>query len=270
MRALSASQVVGVWERGLDQHPIDRALTVLEAGSGESRDRLAALSIGRRDAGLLELHEMTFGGALDAFTECPECAERLEYSISAAQLQVAGSGPPEEEAGLVVAGGRSFRLRPPDSRDLAAVAAAADAQAARRILARRCLRPEGGAAVAAESSEKGAPYDALPTDALCQDPLPHDGLPDEALSEEVLAQVASHVAKADPLAEVLIALQCAACGFRWQEVFDIESFLWAKVSAAARRLLREVHVLALAYGWSEVEIMSLSAVRRRFYLEMVS
>jgi hypothetical protein len=35
-----------------------------------------------------------------------------------------------------------------------------------------------------------------------------------------------------------------------------------------RRLLREVHTLALAYGWREADILNMSARRRRFYLEM--
>ncbi|HUD55174.1 MAG TPA: hypothetical protein VMR02_08095 [Terracidiphilus sp.] len=42
-----------------------------------------------------------------------------------------------------------------------------------------------------------------------------------------------------------------------------------QIEARARRLLYEVHTLAAAYGWSEREILSLSAPRRALYLEMV-
>ena len=262
MRALSAAQVVGVWERGLDQHPIDRALTMLEAGSGQPRDRLAALTIGRRDASLLELHNLTFGGALNAFTQCPQCAERLEYSVSVAQLQLGSPRQADEAGPAIVAAGRRFQLRPLDSRDLAAVAAAADAASARLILARRCL----GLNYSAESLHDHAPAEIAPP----EDPLLEDSAAEDPLSEEFLAQVAEQIAKADPLSEVLMSLQCAACGCQWQEVFDIESFLWAKVSASAKRLLREVHTLARAYCWPEGKILGLTAARRRFYLEMVS
>ena len=41
------------------------------------------------------------------------------------------------------------------------------------------------------------------------------------------------------------------------------------MEAHARRLLLDVHQLASAYGWSEMEILSLSATRRNAYLEMV-
>ena len=42
-----------------------------------------------------------------------------------------------------------------------------------------------------------------------------------------------------------------------------------EIHAWAKRTLREVHTLASAYGWSEREILSMSAVRRALYLEMV-
>ena len=50
---------------------------------------------------------------------------------------------------------------------------------------------------------------------------------------------------------------------------DIAGFFWAELDAWARRLLREIHTLARFYGWSEAEILALSPLRRRCYLEMV-
>jgi hypothetical protein len=52
-------------------------------------------------------------------------------------------------------------------------------------------------------------------------------------------------------------------------MFDIVSFLWTEIAAEAKRLLREVHILASAYGWREADIFSLSPLRRQFYLEAV-
>ncbi|HEX2516118.1 MAG TPA: phage baseplate protein, partial [Chloroflexota bacterium] len=37
----------------------------------------------------------------------------------------------------------------------------------------------------------------------------------------------------------------------------------------ARRLLREVHTLARAYGWREAEILALPGRRRQTYLDLV-
>jgi len=94
------------------------------------------------------------------------------------------------------------------------------------------------------------------------------GMSLEDLPESTLEQIASCLAQADPLAEIVIDLTCSACGHKWQLLLDIEGFLWAKISAMARRLLHQVHALASAYGWSESDIMALSSVRRHAYLEM--
>ena len=71
----------------------------------------------------------------------------------------------------------------------------------------------------------------------------------------------------DPQAETLLDFECPACGLRWQALFDILPFLWTELQARARNLLNDVHDLARAYGGSEKDILGMSAVRRRYYLE---
>jgi hypothetical protein len=78
------------------------------------------------------------------------------------------------------------------------------------------------------------------------------------------------MAACDPQAEVLLDLNCPACGHGWQALFDVVAFFWAELAAQAKRLLREVHTLARAYGWREADILGMSARRRQFYLEMVT
>ena len=71
-------------------------------------------------------------------------------------------------------------------------------------------------------------------------------------------------------AEVQLTLNCPACEHSWSVLFDITTFVWAEISSLARRLLREVHILATAYGWHEADILAMSAIRRQFYLELVA
>jgi len=99
----------------------------------------------------------------------------------------------------------------------------------------------------------------------------HGGSPVSAatLPEATVAQAADCLAAADPQAEMLIELRCVACRHPWRVVMEIECFLWARINSLAKRLLREVHTLAQAYGWRESDILALSATRRRLYLEMV-
>jgi hypothetical protein len=240
MRSLTASQLVEVWERGANQHPVDRALTLLSACCEESRAELAALSIGRREARLLEVYERLFGPALDAFAQCPKCGERLEYRLSTRELIVPA---PEPEPPMVVeTEDASLRLRLPNSMDLRAVAECHGFEQARKLLLERCV-----------VEREGRPKAQM-----------------HALAEATVEKIASCLAAADPQAETLIDLTCCACSHSWQVLLDIEAFLWTKISALARRLLEEVHVLACTYGWREHDILALSAVRRQAYLEMAA
>jgi len=68
---------------------------------------------------------------------------------------------------------------------------------------------------------------------------------------------------------VQLSLTCPACSQSSSAAFDIASFLWTEVEAWARRTLRDVHVLATAYGWREADLLALSPTRRRLYLDMI-
>jgi hypothetical protein len=88
------------------------------------------------------------------------------------------------------------------------------------------------------------------------------------LTTDFLPAIVAKMSSSDPLADIHLALNCPNCAHQWEALFDIVAFLWREITAAARRLLREIHTLASAYGWTEPEVLSLSPARRRFYLEM--
>ena len=75
---------------------------------------------------------------------------------------------------------------------------------------------------------------------------------------------------ADPQAEITFALDCPGCGQGWNALFDVATFFWSELAAEARRLLREIDAIARAYGWSERDILGLSAGRRQSYLETIA
>ncbi len=76
-------------------------------------------------------------------------------------------------------------------------------------------------------------------------------------------------AQADPLAEIRLHFDCPACSASFDENLDLGDFVWAEIESQAKQVLREVHLLARAYGWSESEILALSPARRSTYLEIV-
>jgi len=243
MHALSASELLEAWERGLGQPPLQRALTLLAAACSDTPlEVLEHLSLGQRDARLLILREWTFGPQLVSLATCLGCQERLELTFNLADLRVVPAAEPGETLSLNV-GGYAMRFRLPNSQDLAMITHQSDVTTTRQILLGRCL-------LTAHHDGQQQSADQLP---------PH-----------VVNAIVEHMARADPQADVRLSLVCPQCGQQWQVAFDIASFFWSEINAWANRILREVHILASRYGWSEMDILALSPWRRQFYLDMVN
>ena len=83
------------------------------------------------------------------------------------------------------------------------------------------------------------------------------------------SEVERAMADGDRLAEVLVDVACPECGVSFVADLDPIGFVWAGVESQARRTLRQVDVLARAYGWTEREILALSPARRSAYLAIV-
>ncbi len=99
-------------------------------------------------------------------------------------------------------------------------------------------------------------------------PVPADRLPVAELPEPVQRKLAEAAEHADPAADVTLNVACPECGEATRAELDIASYLWAELDHWARDLLLDVHLLATAYGWSEPQILALSPLRRRYYLEL--
>jgi hypothetical protein len=238
MQSLSQADCLALWESGRALHPLDQGLLAVQTAFPESRrESIADWPLGQRNRALAELHCATFGRWLRGWTACEQCAEKLEFQVDGQALIASGSDRVQQP---IAYAGSEFRL--PTSRDLAGIANESDASAAALQLLRRCLVAES----------KGS-----------ADTLIH------AWSDDELEAIGERMAEADPLAEIMLHFDCPACGCAFDESLDLASFLWAEMDSRARRLLLDVHELASAYGWSEAEILSLSAARRHAYLEMV-
>lgn len=116
-----------------------------------------------------------------------------------------------------------FRL--PTCGDLEAVSGLADADEARRTLLDRCVTSW------------------------------------RALDDESLMAVESAMAEADPLADIDVLLVCATCGTTVSAALDPRAELAARL-ATPGQLMEDVHALALAYGWTEPEVLALPRDRK--------
>ena len=234
MRPLTAVEMLSVWDRAFPLAPARRALEILRAASPEEPpEMLAALSVGARDARLLTLREWFFGPGIASQATCPQCGENIQSSFSTSDIRTSQREPARSHEGVF--DGRNIVFRLPDSTDLELLERKRpEAPEARRLLLERCILAGHG-----------------------------------SLTERAESELVERMGELDPQANTCLAFECPACRHRWSTLFDIGGFLWQEVHGWARRILREVHALASAYGWSEREILSMSAVRRAIYLEMV-
>jgi len=72
-----------------------------------------------------------------------------------------------------------------------------------------------------------------------------------------------------PQVEPELDLTCPECGHAFEAPFDIVMFFVGEMRLNAAQLLRETHALALAYHWSEADILGLDRDRRRAYLDLL-
>jgi hypothetical protein len=228
----SAARLLDAWDWGQGVHSVDRALRLVAVARPEvPSGQLAEMGLGECNDSLLALHQQFFGDGLPCAADCPACTERVEFDLSAADLRRETSAAGFAE---VVFGAQTLRIRQLNSHDLAAVVEVATPGEARLLLAQRCVL----------------------------DPVDVD------LSEELVQALAEQLAVMDQCAEALVDLTCPGCGCAWQRALDVAAYVWREISAEALRLLHEVHTLARAYGWSEADILALSASRRRAYVEL--
>jgi uncharacterized protein (UPF0212 family) len=244
MRALSAHDILGVWEVGQTQSPAQRALTLLVAACPErSREELAAFSIGARDALLLSLRESVFGRQFSGLATCPACGANLELAFDASEVHATLSGEPGTGTFSLSYENYDFVFRLPNSSDLLAIEGSSGIDAIKSKLLEECLLKRGfrGKEIAIAD-----------------------------LPNSIVSRIGDEMGKHDPQADIRLALSCPSCDHHWETIFDIVSFAWTEISAWAVRLLREIHTLARAYGWREGDILAMSPARRRAYLELLA
>lgn len=232
--------------RGHDEHALggtdslaairllDRLL-VDEPGAAVRPGQAAALTVADRDALLAAVYRITFGPIIQSTARCEACGclFDLDFRIDELSQEVArGAG----SSGAVRAEDGSFllpdgrRFRLPTGEDELAIVGLSPAQA-EVDLRRRCLI--GG-------DEAGA-------------------------GDDVLAAMEAEGGVIDLDADA----RCPECAREQVVHFAIQGFLLRALAAEREALLREVHRLAIAYGWSLREILRLPRAERRSLVKMV-
>ncbi|UOQ64824.1 hypothetical protein [Hymenobacter volaticus] len=66
-----------------------------------------------------------------------------------------------------------------------------------------------------------------------------------------------------------ITTSCPECGVSQQATFDMQSFLLTRLKNERKRLMVEVHAIALNYSWGHNEILNLPRTMRKTYAELI-
>jgi hypothetical protein len=236
-------RLLEVWHAARGQSRARRALALAALAASVEPAEAAAWSLGARNAWLLQLVRNLSGPSLELVGRCTSCGENVEFTVdvgvladltreSAQHRTISAPTAKLEHTGTV------YHCRALTSADILAV--------------------------------EGLPADevdlALLARVLGDDPARRDtarNLPDAAKDD------ARRVAGAlDPWAVLRLDLSCPACGTQSEEPLPIADAAWHALESAAASLVRDVHILARAYGWTEAEILSLPKWRRDVYAEL--
>ncbi len=229
------------WEQGASRSiPVRAQLLLRAVFPGSTPEELREFSIGHRDASLLTLRQQMFGAQVECLTRCAACSEQIELRFLVDDVRDAHAEPGVTHE--LEVDGYGIRFRVPVAGDLLALAASADAMEAAQDLLQRCVLEIRGQGRTSEGEAMAAVKD-----------LP-------ASTCDLLEQRMSEI---DAQAQVQLNIECPSCGRMARAAFDIVTHLWAELDVWARGILADVNDIARHYGWSEAQILALSATRRR-------
>jgi hypothetical protein len=210
------------------------------------REFARRLTVGDREALLLQLHSLTMGDRLSCVLVCSACGEPMDLELRATELL----SPPaayegsEHQAAFAAQGRRYhvvFRLPNGADQEIGASLMARSEEEALRTVLGRCVA------------------------SVTQD----DGTPQADIPPELTGELSQRMAALDPQAELLLDCACAHCGAQVRSLFDAAHYVLHEVTRGAEALLRDIHAIAGAFHWREAEILAMSAKRRRNYVTLL-
>jgi hypothetical protein len=233
-------------ESGPEQTPAERVSELLgrclvcDGLPVQGTELARELTTGDREALLLGLRALLFGDRVSCMLACPGCSEPMDIDVSVADLLL----PPYR---------RSHR------RHRAALGACCDVR----------FRLPTGADQEVAAREPGLAAGVRTLAARCVESVRVNGEPVDAVPDALLGELSAAFARLDPQAEILLQLECPACGAECAPVLDAATILFGELTGSEHRLFEEVHALARSYHWGQAEILSLDIRRRRRYLDLI-
>lgn len=222
------------WSASAGAAAHDRLAALLRA-SGVAAETLDGETLGARNQRLIALHDEWIGGAIEAQVACSQCRLANSFLVPKAAMRALSPADPDALVRLSYQGGE-IAYRVPRMADIMAVGAAADMRLA---MLDRC----------AATGDQG---------------------PAAALDAAMLDAIEAGFDRADPLANIVVESLCSGCGAAIAASVNLAAFVVIDLDRLYATLLRDVDMLASAYGWGEAEILALPADRRARYVAMIA
>lgn len=213
---------------------LDRLL-VRAPGSSAEEFNAAKLTASQRDRLLAAVYERNFGPRIESTLRCTLCGELFDLTFSLENLLAALSASASSSFADVRPDGtfsfpNGVRFRLPTGEDEMAVAGLSPEDAERELLERCVIEPEN------------------------------------IVDLEAVQQAMEEVA---PILDLDLDAQCPECGGKQSVHFDVQFYLLRALEQERKQMAREVHRLAIAYGWSLNEILGLFRSQRRAFVELI-
>jgi hypothetical protein len=216
------------------QSAVELLARIVEWPTGTDGDA-ADLPAPDRDRLLAAVYRQAFGKKVESAGRCTSCASPYDLTFSLDDL-IAEVERSAEASAVQPLGDGTFRtasglrFRLPTARDEMEVASLPLEEAA-RTLASRCL---------VESS-----------------------------TGDWLEELEEAIEEAAPVLDLDIDTRCPECGAPQRLRFDVQFYLLRALEQERGRMLREIHRIASAYGWSMQEILALERSERRALTELI-
>ena len=234
-------EITGVEEQSVsdnttaDAMALIRQLLVTNSEQSLSADEVGKLTIWERDQVLAVVYTRHYGPRIDGTMRCRNCNAPFDVDFNLQALMESLTPDPDAaieylEDGLYRLGDIRFRL--PTGDDECAVFGLSPDQAEAELL-QRCL------------------IDRAP------------------LGTDTSAEVQNAMQALSPVVNVDLDARCPECGHDQSVLFDLQRYLLTALMNDRRQLVREIHLLASAYGWSLSEILNLTRSQRRAFVALV-
>jgi len=240
MGSFCSKRILEIWESSNGKTAETKIRSLLSLMLPElSVDEIGELILGERNGHLLALRQQLFGSKLQAYIECVECGDALDLEFLIDDLDF-DSITLIPKIHTLSFDKFSAIVTLPDGNVLQVLALAESAEKGRFILFDFCIQHL---------------YRDKKTIVISD------------LSDNELNLLEAEIGKLDPRMEILLDMQCPNCSYKWQLSLDLGTFVWREFDGYAKQLIENVHLLANSYGWSENDILSMSNIRRHYYVE---